>query len=76
MRLVIHHNIGKKVCNELKELGCHINEALYLFGNIFPDIIQSYLWRRHEYQYSREYTRKMIEMLKKGPGFFHFTWAC
>ena len=72
MRLDIHHNIGKKVCGELKELGCYLNETLYLFGNIFPDIIQSYLWRRHEYLHSREYIRKRIEILKRNPRLFSF----
>ena len=72
MRLYIHHNIGKKVCSELIELGCHINETLFHLGNLFPDIIHSYLWRRHEYQYSREYIRKKIEMLKRNPKFFSF----
>jgi len=72
MRLDIHHKIAKKVCNELKDLDCYVNEKLYLLGNIFPDLIHSYLWRRHEYRYSREYVRKKMEMLKKRPRLFSF----
>ena len=72
MRLGIHHKVGKKVYSELKDLTCHVNERLFLLGNIFPDINQSYLWRRHEYQHSREYIRKKIETLKKRPKLFSF----
>jgi hypothetical protein len=72
MRLEIHHRIGKKVCGELKELGLRVNERLFYFGNLFPDLIQSYLWCRHEYQHSREYVRKKIEKLKKQPLLFSF----
>ena len=72
MRIEIHHKIGKKICGELKEMGCAINEKLFLLGNIFPDLNQSYLWCRHEYQHSREFVRKKIEMLKKRPKLFSF----
>ena len=72
MRLEIHHKIGKTVCSELKELGCKINEKLFLLGNIFPDLIQSYIWRRHEYQHSREYVKRKLDMLKKRPVLFSF----
>ena len=72
MRLEIHHKIGKTVCDELKELGCRINEKLFLLGNIFPDLIQSYLWRRHEYQHSREYVKRKLDTLKKKPMLFSF----
>jgi len=72
MRLIIHHKIGKKIFSELKDLDCYANKILFLLGNIFPDLNLSYLWRRHEYQHSREYTRKMIEMLKKRPWLFSF----
>jgi len=72
MRMEIHHKIGKKVCAELKEMGCHINEGLFLLGNLFPDLIHSYIWCRHEYQHSREYTRKKLELLKRKPKLFSF----
>ena len=72
MRMEIHHKIGKNVCCELKELGCCVHERLFLFGNLFPDLIHSYLWRRHEYQHSREYIRKKLDMLKKKPKLFSF----
>jgi len=72
MRLAIHHRIGKKVCGELKELGFRVNEKLFYFGNLYPDLIHSYLWRKHEYLHSREYIRKKIEKLKKRPRFFSF----
>ena len=72
MRLDMHHRIGKKVCNELKELGCHVNEKLFLLGNIFPDINHSYIWRRHDYQHSREYVRRKMEILQKRPWLFSF----
>jgi len=68
----IHHRIGKKVCAELNELGCRINKRLFLLGNLFPDLIQSYIWCRHEYQHSREYIRKKLDMLKKRPKLFSF----
>ena len=72
MRIEIHHKIGKNVCSELKEVGCQINEKLFLIGNLFPDLIHSYLWRRHEYQHSREYIRKKLSMLKKKSRLFSF----
>ena len=72
MRMEIHHKIGKKVCAELQELGCTIHENLFLLGNLFPDIIQSYIWRRHEYQHSREYVRRKLDKLKKRPRLFSF----
>ena len=67
MRLKIHHTIGKKVCSELKESGLYIHEELFLLGNLFPDLIHSYFWRRHEYKHSREYFRKKLDMVKKRP---------
>jgi len=72
MRLVIHHKIGKKIFGELKELGYHVSENLFLLGNIFPDLNQSYIWCRHEYIHSREYTKKKIEKLKKSSMLFSF----
>ena len=72
MRIEIHHMIGKKVCAELKELGCQIHEKLFLIGNLFPDLIHSYIWCRHEYLYSREYIRRKLEKLKKRPKLFSF----
>jgi len=72
MRLGIHYKIGKKIYSELKDLTCHVNEKLFLLGNIFPDLSQSYLWRRHEYQHSREFIRKKIEILKKRPRLYSF----
>jgi len=72
MRLDIHHKIGKRVCDELKELGCQIDVKLFLLGNIFPDLNQSYLWCRHEYLHSREYIRRKIEVLEKKPRLFSF----
>ena len=72
MRIEIHNEIGKNVCSELKNLGFKINEKLFLLGNIFPDLIQSYIWRRHEYQHSREYIIKKIDILKKRPLLFSF----
>ena len=72
MRLKIHHMIGKNVCSELKESGLYIHEKLFLFGNLFPDLIFSYLWCRHEYKDSREYVRKKLDKLKKRPRAFSF----
>jgi hypothetical protein len=72
MRLEIHHKIGKKICGELKELGLELHEKLFLLGNLFPDLIHSYLWRRHEYRHSRNYLRKKLLMLRKRPRFFSF----
>jgi hypothetical protein len=72
MRLEIHYRIGQKVCGELKELGLYVNEKLFHLGNFYPDLIQSYLWCKHEYRYSREYIGKKIEKLKKQPLFFSF----
>ena len=72
MRLHIHHQIGKKVCGELKESGFYVNEKLFYFGNLYPDLIHSYLWCRHEFRHSREYIRKKIEKLKKQTFFFSF----
>ena len=72
MRLKIHHTIGKNVCSELRESGLYIHEKLFLFGNLFPDLIHSYLWRRHEYKDSREYIRKKLEKIKKRPWAFSF----
>jgi len=72
MRLGIHHKIGKMVCSELKDLNYKLNEKLFLLGNIFPDLIQSYIWCRHEYKHSRKYVLKKIEQLKKRPKLFSF----
>jgi len=72
MRIGLHHKIGKKISSELKELGCYVNERLFLLGNIFPDLCQSYLWRRHEHLHSRNFIHKKIEMLKKRPKLFSF----
>ena len=72
MRIAIHHKIGKILCSELRESGCQINEKLFLLGNLFPDLIHSYLWCRHEYQYSREYIRNKLDILKKKPKLFSF----
>ena len=72
MRLDIHHKIGKTICSEFKESECHINEKWFLLGNLFPDLIQSYIWRRHDYQHSREYIRKKLTILKKRPRLFSF----
>jgi len=72
MRIKIHHKIGKSICSELKYHGCKINEPFFLFGNLFPDLIHSYIWCRHEYQHSREYVRRKLEILKKRPILFSF----
>jgi len=72
MRLDLHHKIGKTIYSELKELGCNINEGLFLLGNIFPDLCHSYLWCRHEHQHSRNYVHRKIEILKKRPKLFAF----
>jgi len=72
MRIKIHHKIGKNVCSELKYHGCKLNENLFLVGNLFPDLIHSYIWRRHEYQHSREYVRRKLEILKGRPKLFSF----
>jgi len=72
MRLDIHFSIAKKICAEIKGLGFHLNAKSFLFGNLFPDLIHSYIWRRHEYHNSRDYIRKKIESFKKRPFFFSF----
>ena len=72
MRLDIHHKIGKNICYELKELGCQVNEKMFLLGNLFPDLVHSYIWRRHEYQHSREFVWKKLDILKKRPKLFSF----
>ena len=72
MRLEIHYAIGKTVCNEMKDQGLRINERLFLLGNVFPDLVQSYIWRRHEYQHSRNYIKRKMDMLKKRPMLFSF----
>ena len=72
MRLEIHNDIAKMICSEIRRLGFHIHKTLFLFGNLFPDIIQSYIWCRHEYKYSREYIRKKINRIKNKPLFFSF----
>jgi len=72
MRIKIHHEIGKKVFAELKELGCQLHKNLFLIGNLFPDIIQSYFWRRHEYKHSRDYICKKLDMVKRKSWLFSF----
>jgi len=72
MRIDIHFSIAKRMCAKIKGLGFHLNEKAFLFGNIFPDLIHSYIWCRHEYHNSRGYIRKKIENLKKRPFFFSF----
>jgi len=72
MRIGLHHKIGKKILSELKEFGCYVNEGFFLLGNLFPDLCQSFLWCRHEYQHSRDYVCKKIELLKKRPKLFSF----
>jgi len=72
MRIDIHYKIAKRICAETKELGLHLHEKSFLFGNLFPDLIQSFFWCRHEYSASREYLKKKIEKLKKKPFLFSF----
>ena len=72
MRLEIHYRVAKKICTEVKEQGLHLNEMAFLLGNLFPDLIQSYFWCRHEYPASRDFLIKKIEKLKKKPLFFSF----
>ena len=72
MRMKIHHMIGKNVCAELKESGLYIHEKLFLLGNLFPDLIHSYLWCRHEYKHSREFIQKKLDKIKKRPRLFSF----
>ena len=72
MRLEIHYRIAKKISAEMKELGLHLHESSFLFGNFFPDLIHSYFWCKHEYSVSRDFLRKKIERLKKKPIFFSF----
>ena len=72
MRLIVHHKIGKNICSEFKVSGLHINEKMFLLGNLFPDLIYSFLWRRHEYQHSREYVQKKLNKLKNKHWLFSF----
>ena len=72
MRLEIHYRIAKKISAEIKELGFHLHERSFLLGNLFPDLIHSYFWCRHEYPVSRDFLRRKIERLKKHPVFFSF----
>ncbi|MCL2067618.1 MAG: zinc dependent phospholipase C family protein [Treponema sp.] len=72
MTLRIHYMIGKNVCSELKESGHIIHEKLFLLGNLFPDLIHSYLWCPHRYKQSREFIRKKLDKLKKRPRLFSF----
>ncbi|MDR0302668.1 MAG: zinc dependent phospholipase C family protein [Treponema sp.] len=72
MKLEIHYRIAKKISGEIKGLGFKLNEKSFLLGNLFPDLIQSYVWRRHEYSASREYFRKKMSRLTKKPLFFSF----
>ena len=72
MRIEIHLEIAKTICAELRELGCKIHKNLFLLGNLFPDLSQSYIWRRHEYQHSREYIRRKLDKLKKKPKLYSF----
>ena len=72
MRLNIHYRIAKKICAEMKESGLQLHGKSFVFGNLFPDLIQSFFWCRHEYSASRKYISKKIEKLKKKPLFFSF----
>ena len=72
MRLAIHYRIAKKICTELKKDRLQFHEKSFLFGNLFPDLIQSFFWCRHEYPVSRKYITKKIEKIKKKPFFFSF----
>ena len=72
MRLNLHYTIEKKISARIKEAGLHLHEKSFLFGNLFPDLILSFFWRRHEYAVSRKYLRKKIEKIKKKPLFFSF----
>jgi hypothetical protein len=72
MRMAVHHYIGKKIYGELKGLGLHVHKSLFLLGNLYPDLIHSYLWCRHEYQHSQHYLQKKLLLLKKKPVFFSF----
>ena len=72
MRLEIHFRIAKKISGEIREHGYYIHEKSFLLGSLFPDLIQSYLWRRHVYPVSRNFLRKKIERLRKRPLFFSF----
>ena len=72
MRLEIHYRIAKKISEDIKGLGLHFHKESFLFGNLFPDLIHSYFWCRHEYPSSRNILRIKIEQLKKSPVFFSF----
>ena len=72
MRLDIHFTIAKRICAEIKGMGFNLNEKSFVLGNLFPDLIHSYIWRRHEYHNSRNFINKKIESFKKRPFFFSF----
>ena len=72
MRLAIHYRIAKRISSEIKKDGLRLHEKSFLFGNLFPDLIQSFFWCRHEYPVSRKYITKKIEKIKKKPLFFSF----
>ncbi|MDR0472805.1 MAG: zinc dependent phospholipase C family protein [Treponema sp.] len=72
MRLEIHYRLAKEIACELKELKFKLDKPSFLLGNLFPDLIHSYLWLRHEYPVSREFIGKKLERLKKRPFFFSF----
>ena len=71
MRLAIHYRIAKQICADLRDLGGHLHEWSFLLGNLFPDLNQSYLWRRHEYRSAKGFIQKRLGALKRGP-FFSF----
>ena len=72
MRLKIHYRIAKKISAEIREAGLYLHEKSFLLGNLFPDLIQSFFWCRHEYSVSQNHLRKRIENLKKKTLFFSF----
>ena len=72
MRLKIHYAISKIIYAELWETGINIKEISFLFGNIFPDLIFSFLWRRHEYKHSKDHFKKMLDEIKNKSSFISF----
>ena len=72
MRLEMHYRIAKEITADFREKKLKLNSFLFIIGNLFPDLIHSYLWQRHEYHQSQNYICKKLEQIKKKPHFFSF----
>jgi hypothetical protein len=77
MKLGNHYKIGRLICQKMAENDMPLNEPLFVFGNLAPDLTFSYLYRAHVRALSSSYLDKRLQRLYKGgmaPGGARFSF--